>query len=201
MSEKIVLVDVDGVVADLHTEWCRRISNTHHLAFTPEMVTSWDMERLVPEHVGERVFDHLWEDDLYDHVQPIPGARQGTERLRELGYRVVYLTSSNDVTAGQKMRWLKRHDFLVQPEPHEYADVITAHDKSLVPGFALIDDGAHNLSHAPVRRRLLFDQPHNRSVSGYERVSSWAEVTETLMPREVIVGTVPPWTGYKGISE
>lgn len=64
-----------------------------------------------------------------------------------------------------------------------WKDVIIAHDKKLINGDVLIDDGVHNLENAKYKK-LLFDQPHNRSYNAEEngmiRVHDWNEIYRAI---------------------
>lgn len=167
-----VLVDVDGVVADLNTEWLRRYNEEYDDSLTCDQLTGWDLTRFVKPECGGRIYKYLHQDDLYDGVQPIAGALEGIEALRVAGWRVVFLTSSTPAGAKGKMRWLDRHKFTERTRHNK--DVIIAHDKALVRGAVLVDDGAHNVKAYP-GYTVLFDAPHNQDYQTNFRAHNWSE--------------------------
>lgn len=178
----IVFVDVDGVVADLGTEWVRRYNADYDDTLDYHNgITGWDMSAAVKPECGKKIFDYLHAADLYDGVQPIEHALAGVQSLRALGYRVVFATSTNVHQAGNKLRWLARHGFLELKYGTISPDYVELHDKHLLRGFALIDDGPHNLAGFK-GGRILFHAGHNaRHVDDtFTRLRSWGEVVGEL---------------------
>lgn len=174
----IILCDVDGVVADLQTEWLKRYNSLMSTKFTPEDVEDWDFSGLDLDH--RVLLGILWDKDLYEKVGVIEGALGGVRELRNMGHRVVFATSSTDVSAGQKMRWLRTHGFVSGERMGAFRDIVIAHDKSLLKGDVMVDDYHMNLLtfHG---MRLLFDAPHNRYIKGFKRVN-WLAIPR-LLPR------------------
>lgn len=160
-----IAVDVDEVCADLLGEWLRRINRdfqyVNDYVVEREHVTEWDMSGHVPE--GENAYSYLQDADLYDCVQPIPGALQAVEALRAAGHRVIFVTSCTQKQYDAKERWLVRHGFL--PEAYTHKDLVLTSDKSLIRADVLIDDGPHNLeafTGATAGLGICIDKPHNR---------------------------------------
>jgi 5'(3')-deoxyribonucleotidase len=168
----VILCDVDEVIAGLLPEWIRRYNEAFGKTVDHRTIDSWDLST----HCGgPEVYGILNLPDVYAGVRPIEGAQWGVEELRNLGYRVVFVSSCGAATAGQKMTWLHAHGFL--PGVHSQKDLIIASDKSLVYGRVLIDDGPHNIEAFP-GRTVLVDQPHNRSMKHPHRARSWAEIVD-----------------------
>lgn len=165
--QRTILCDVDEVCAALLPEWVRRYNIRWGDDLDCSSVTAWDVCRFVDEECGERVYDILNDPDLYYSVAPVPGALEGVITLRELGYRVVFVSACPPGTMDDKEDWLVRHGFLIDEN-----DYVPARDKGLIRGDLLIDDGPHN---SPT---ILFDQPHNRHVLHPYRARSWEEVVE-----------------------
>lgn len=151
----IVAVDIDEVCAALMPEWIARYNRKYDDTLTPEQITSWDLSLLVKPTCGKHIFSFLT-PDIYDRVQPIPGALQAVESLRYAGHRVIFVTAGN---ADAKRAWLVRHGFL--SKGWKQPDYFACFDKSLIRADVLIDDGPHNLATFP-GECILIDQPHNR---------------------------------------
>lgn len=162
MEQKVIFCDIDGVVADLGTEWLRRYNADYddQLDYYRD-INGWDMAQFVKPECGKKIFEYLHLADLYDGVLPIEGALAGVQELRARGYRVVFATATNVNQAGNKLRWLARHGFLELKYGSVSYDYIEVYDKHLLRGFALIDDGAHNLRGFQ-GWRILYDTQHNR---------------------------------------
>lgn len=154
----VIAVDVDDVVADLITEWCRRYNRDFSDDLTAEKITDWKIDLFVKPECGAKIFDYLRADNLYHCVAPVDGAVEGVRRLRAAGHRVVFVTSSNAMQAGKKLEWLQRHGFL--GTEHEQPDYYVANDKSLIAADLLIDDRPKNVANFP-GRTILFARPHN----------------------------------------
>lgn len=181
---KIVGVDVDGVIANLHYRWIELYNQDYGDGLCLEDLKSWDADKwnLKPE-CGNKIYDYLRRQDLYDKVPVIAGARRGVTVLKELGYRVVYVTSNARGMTEPKWTWLESHGFL--PVRVTHSDLIIAHDKSLINVDVLIDDKLWNVQSFP-RRAILFDSPWNRhnpdgtTAAVAERAFSWFDVVGLL---------------------
>lgn len=173
MSYPTILLDVDEVVADLLGEWLRRYNLQYEDNLTPDRITDWNLVPFVKPECGSKVYEILGQEDIYDNVQPIPGALEGIQSLREVS-RVVFVTSANVATMRGKVHWLERHGLLGEGPRHE--DLIIAHDKSMVRGDLLIDDAPHNIQSYP-GRKIVFDRPHNRNLPArIPRAQGWSVV-------------------------
>lgn len=175
----LILLDVDGPVADLHPTWLERYNRRWDDNLTVEDLTVWELDRIVKEECGKRVYDHLHEPDLYDDVAVVDGAAGGIAALRAAGHRVVFLTACSAVMATAKMKWLHQHGLLGDVPPYVFTDLVIAQDKSLVPGDVLIDDRPKNLEDFQ-GKGILWDAPYNRGERRWPRVRSWEVVPDVI---------------------
>lgn len=175
----LVFLDVDGVTLDLGTEWLNRYNEDYNDKLTNEHITRWATHEFVKPECGRKIYDYLLMPDLYDNVQPIAGAREGVEILKGAGHRVVFLSSG--IHRGKYLR-LKQLGFLNRED-----DYICAHDKSLVSGDYLVDDGVHNIIAFRKTRGIpvLFDAPHNQLSFQELRAMNWTDVTSMIEKVEV----------------
>lgn len=179
MSQITLAVDVDGVCADLHVEWLRRYNAEFGDALTLDGIREWDMAKAVKPECGKAIYKYLRDPDLYERVPVIAGSHEMITQLRDEGVRIVFATSCVRGMADQKWEWLERHGFL--PEgAHSQADLVIAHDKSLIRADALLDDYDGNLG-SWMRRGILLDAPYNRhAIGAWTRVRDWSEVPRAL---------------------
>lgn len=171
-SGRLILCDVDQVVADLHRVWLRLYNADYNDTLTVHELVDWDMTKFVKPECGKKIEDYLYEPGLYDYVPMIPDADWGVDRLRTAGHRVVFVTSDPSGGKSGKIDWLKRHRLVSSQN-----DWIIAHDKSMIHGDILIDDSPRNiLLCANGVRPIVFDWPWNRHIMNCPRVFSWTEV-------------------------
>lgn len=173
-----VLVDVDGVVCDLHTTWLARYNADYHDTLTLQAFDAWDAwHKVVKPECGNRIYDYL-NENLYSLETPeIAGAREGLERLRRAGDTITFVTSC--VSPGMfdpKVEWLRMTGIMYAPDG--LIAVLGNTSKLLVVGDVLIDDRAETVQEFAYNGRaaILFSQPWNRGVEHSLRMERWDEV-------------------------
>jgi 5'(3')-deoxyribonucleotidase len=119
---------------------------------------------------------------MYEKIKPIQGSLTYTSKLRELGFRLVYVTFRSFPHSGRKFEWLNRNGFEVEDK-----DYIEVNDKSLVRGDYIIDDNFDNVRGFK-QVGILYTQPWNKNERYYQRVSTWKELYELIVEREVTRG-------------
>lgn len=172
-----LIIDIDGTIADLATPWLDLYNLDYDDNLRPQDLTRWNTHEFVKPECGLKIYDYLWLEDLYLHVQPIHGALDIIVALRSEGHRVTYLTSG---LAPGKIRWLYDNGFMQtgsigwQSSP----EFIIAHDKSLVKGDLIVDDKPENV--LQFEQGILFSQPWNASAEGFTRAWDWLDVYEIV---------------------
>ncbi|KAL4068306.1 hypothetical protein V8B97DRAFT_1918793 [Scleroderma yunnanense] len=61
-----------------------------------------------PEVTHSKVRE-FYKTNWIEHVRPVPGAKEGVETLRQLGYRLVIVTARNKNVEHASWEWAKRH--------------------------------------------------------------------------------------------
>jgi len=189
------LIDVDGVVCDLHTEWLRRYNAEYGDNLTNEDIKEWGLKPFVRPECGDRIYDYL-NENLYGVETPaIGGAREGLERLRRAGDTITFVTSC--VAPGMfdsKVEWLRREGMMYKPDG--LVATLDGTSKLVVAGDVLIDDRGETVRKFTWAGRIaiLFTQPWNRDDWAPARMESWEEVEEDGMAgflrRRVMAGAV-----------
>lgn len=177
-DSKVILVDVDDTILDLLSPWLEWYNEKYDDSVTRDHIVDWDLTKFVKPECGREIYDFLHLEDCYDRCRPLEKALLGVNGLRMLGYRIVFLTAANYHQMGNKLLWLEKHKFLTLDYGTTSRDYIIAHDKSLVHGFGLVDDGAHNLINSPVPHRVMFSSQHNAGEHTFPhfRADNWDEV-------------------------
>jgi 5'-nucleotidase len=168
----IIAIDVDGVVVDLVTQ-VLAIYNARYVDDIPvEKITDWDIDQFVKPECGMKIYEIFEAPGIYDFVEPFPGALNTINWLREVGHRVVFVTTPAPGTEGVKQKWLIQHGFLPLPSYGYSSDYVEARDKSLIAADLLLDDNYDNVLKFP-GIGVLMEQPWNRNKPYGWRVKNW----------------------------
>ena len=167
----IIGIDVDDTSLALMPEWLKRSNNKYGGNYTPDQITQWEISKLVS--YGNKIFEFLSDEDLYDNIDPVEGALEGITKLKDMGHRVVFITAG--MHKGKYLR-LKQLGFLDREE-----DYIEARDKSLILTDILVDDRPFNLWQFKGKYTILFEKPAWSKDEDIEyRAKDWKEVVKIV---------------------
>lgn len=171
----IILLDVDGVVADLNNPWLARYNKDYNDDLTLEDITAWNIAQYTKPECGLKMYDYLEDPTLYDDVKPIEGAIEGVRALRDMGHEVAFVTScSGPEMCKAKTAWIIDHDGLTPADEDPMDYIYLVKRKHRIEGDLLLDDYERNLENFK-GWQVLFDQPWNRHVSDIKRVTGWSQ--------------------------
>lgn len=177
MNSKIILLDVDGVLADFTgavLQWGNLITG---LDRRPADVTRYgQLFELYPEEARVKIEGIVSSEGFCSKLEVYKGAKEGVAKLRELG-RVYAVTSPwHSKTWCYEREWWLRAHFSMHNQ-----DIIHAREKHLVRGDMLIED--HPFKLAMWQRvnqeglALLVDAPYNQGADpALQRVHNWDEI-------------------------
>ena len=77
--EMIFAVDVDGVVADLHSVWLRLYNRDYKDDIRLVDIITYEIQEYVK--CGNKIFDYIENPLIYSGVAPISGAKDGIDFL------------------------------------------------------------------------------------------------------------------------
>lgn len=155
---KVLLIDMDAIVADLASEWYRRwnqrqISNAIMAGKEPpkpltvEDVNMWDVGKAINDG---GIYAVLNEPGLYKSLRVFPGSQRVVSELNKLkhpdgtkAFNVTFLTAAVSAPhiLTDKAEWMRSNFGFISPR-----QMIYAYQKELVRGDYLIDDGPKNLA-------------------------------------------------------
>lgn len=174
-SRRLVIVDFDEVICQLHKEWIDRYNAWNGTEFSTSDWTRWDWHESNQDVNANSMMAVLDDPDLYENVKPVPGAVAGLRMLTDMGVPWVIATSVR--TMGQalsKKSWLLRHG-VIEPGQSIFDKVFFTRHKYLLHGAVMIDDCPHYLEKFE-GSRILFDAPYNQDVDLGLRAHSWLDV-------------------------
>lgn len=176
VTEKLILLDVDGVLADFVGGALKAVGDAFDRHFTPEQVTAWDFSSLPHWNDFKDEFWQLTKSPGFClNLKPFPDAIEGVNKLRQVpGAKVEFLTSpmyDAPFWVFEREAWLQKY-FNV-----DYHDIMHVRRKERVPGFMLVDDRQSHvekwrLAH-PSGTGIVWAKPYNEGT-----IKTWEEVIE-----------------------
>jgi 5'-nucleotidase len=183
VTRPVVLLDVDGVMADFVTAALRTIQEVRGLVVPPEQITTWHVHESIPgcHRWWPEVEQHMFAPGWCEAIPPFPGAREGLASLRQLA-DVFFVTSpwKSPTWAYERTRWLRAQ--MGVEDAHER--VVSTQAKHLVAGDVFVDDKPENVAawaaDHPSGLALLWDQPTNRTSPVRPRCASWDDLVRAV---------------------
>lgn len=175
---KNIIIDIDGVLADLHKVWLPPYNKTYKDNMTKDQITEWGMHKLVKPECGVKIYDYLRDPDLYENCPEIEGALDGVKEIRAMGFAPLFVSSGFHLG---KMRWMYNHGF-THGDWFNDMELVQAADKYVFINHAdyIIDDYHKNLE--GYRFPICFDQPWNKEYRGH-RAYNWEGVVTMLQEK------------------
>ena len=191
IKETIIGVDCDDVVINLVPNWLYFYNEHYKDNLKVDDIQDWDISRYVKPECGKKIYEYIHPDtsksflkrfNIYDFCDPVKNSLMSIQELRNMGYRVIFVTASNRLDA--KYNWLEHHGFL-----DNRANFVHAFDKNLINMDYLIDDRWENITSFANRKNnnkkgILFNQPwnlkYNDNYNNYDyiRVNNWTDVVK-----------------------
>jgi len=179
MTQKILLCDVDGVIADFTQSLLRTINSS--VAYGE--IVAWDLFSLLPPHEKRVALDVLKDPKWWANQPTIYKAQRSIEELRKNNWDVVFVTSpwlDCKEWAYTRTQWLKTN--FDAPA----TNVIIAARKELFVGDAFVDDRDENvqkvLNSGHVPNVMIYDAPYNAAFKAAAiRVVNWDDILGRLV--------------------
>lgn len=111
-------VDVDGVLADLHSAGLAIINQILGSGIPIQDLTTWDLETLVPEGRREEFWAQLDRRGFHDDLRPLPGSQEGLAALQDVAevYVVTSYVKTSPTWVYERDKWLHEHFYI--PRSH-----------------------------------------------------------------------------------
>ena len=175
-----LLFDFDEVINTMTRHWVDTLNCVYGTSVKFEEVNEWEMRKAFPTLTEDEIYNPLHLQVFWNGVKIMPGAKEGIQYLLSQGHEIYIVTSSHPNIIQWKAEWLQRE----LPEI-PWSNVIVAHNKSLVCGDVLVDDGLHNLYEGSYIK-VLFDKPWNQNVDKSKladtihRIYNWEEIVKFI---------------------
>ncbi len=186
MTKPTLLIDLDGVIGNLHITLSERIFEKYGLKLTEESFTGWNTRwdlgdgNVIDSSI--EISEAMSEQKFVMGIKPVNTSQMYIRKLKEW-YRIEILTSRPEADDRWSMQWLIDNGFYFDG----YYNVGNQELKSERPGSILIDDATHHatdflLSGRPV---IVYDRPWNQlfdmeKVAPVVRVYNWNGIYRIL---------------------
>ena len=181
-----IYCDVDGVLYNINKHALDIASREFGLTLEWELNDDWwwQGKKMTDTPPPREYFEKLLDrKGFFLEGEPIKGAIEGVNKLRDYGFKIKFITSphwSSDYMMNERTRWLERSF----PWFNKSKDLIFTSDKTVCDkeNRVLIDDYPHNLNWKD-GINICFSQTYNREYQGL-RMNGWDELVEYLIGLE-----------------
>lgn len=174
-----IYVDIDGVTADLISEWLNRYNRDYNDMLFPTSIMDWGIEKYVKPECGMNIFTYLKDRNMYKRVEPIEDSLYYVHKLRQEGHEIIFLTDTPPEAGGVKFEWLNQHGFEVDRD--HYIE-ISAKTRGLLSSGIFLDDNPKTVASIQDDGNfaILMKQPWNKFSEVDYIVESWADFYKLL---------------------
>jgi 5'-nucleotidase len=177
MTGKLVLLDMDGVIADQRAGFTAALQRELPSLALPKADEHYDFELNFPEEQRAAIRALRLQKGFFEGLPPIDGAQEGLAKIEARGNSVRIVTAPTwewQHCVAEKYAWIEKHlgrDWC--------GKLILTRDKTLVRGDILVDDAPEVPGLlAPTWEHVLFDQPYNLNSS--TRRATWQTLPELV---------------------
>lgn len=179
MNKKIILIDMDGVLADFERgfleAWKKKFPNHPHIPLDERKTFSVFDD--YPSNLRGDVGKIAREPGFFQNLHEIDGGKEAINEIAGLGHEVFVCTKPIDRYENcvlEKYHWITEH------LGYEWTKrVIVTKDKTLIYGDILIDDRPeHKGLREPSWIHVLFDRPYNINVKTKLKITweNWKKI-------------------------
>lgn len=169
-TDLIVLVDMDGVMADFVGGWRRDWNKKYPDRQITEECTDFYVENAFAKYgTSEELIEIFHRPDFFFDLEPLPGAIDGIRQMQNCGISTYICTSPSSITSwGEKAEWVEHYlgsEWLRR--------LIITKDKTLIQADYLLDDKPEitGLIGDPTWEHVIYDQPYNQDITNKFRIT------------------------------
>lgn len=171
---KVISVDMDGVLADVYSQFIRLHANEFGQTLLLE-----DLYGVTEIEAFTNARKYVNGDDFFRTAPVIEGSQQVLKELNQ-HYKVFIVSSATEFPKSltEKQSWLNEHFPFIT-----WQQMVFCGSKEIIKADIMIDDHFKNLDYFD-GETLLFTQPHNKLNNDHKhrRVNSWYEIEKILLP-------------------
>ena len=170
---KRILVDMDGVLADVYTRFFELYEKETGLRKTMEELTGLKEGEAFPE-----LFRWVQTPGFFRTMPVMPESQRVLKLLNE-AYEIIVISMATEfpLSLTDKQLWLNDNFPFIS-----WKQVVFCGDKSLIPADMMIDDHFKNLDNFD-GETIMYIQPHNMNNTSHNHktVTSWTDLEKLLL--------------------
>jgi 5'(3')-deoxyribonucleotidase len=170
--EKRILVDMDGVLADVYSSFFDL-----HEKESGQRLSVNDIGGLLEAEAFPNQIKWVTTPGFFRKVPVIPGSREGLKRLND-HFKVIVVSLATEFphSLTDKQLWLHEHFPFIS-----WQQIVFCGSKNIILADIMIDDHLKNLDSFN-GETVMFTQPHNMMVNTrHRRVDSWKDIEKVLL--------------------
>ena len=175
----VIACDIDNVLCNLQEVVVNLFNERYGTNYTLNNFTEYDVMNVLPTVEAVQMQTMYGEVGLYNHVKPLPGAKDALQKLINEGHQVYLVTDAIPKTYGEKVEFINRH-FQFIDDSH----IVAMKHKHLFRCDVLIEDNLSNLLAKPYYHRICFNYPWNESKKDYvydiHRCYNWEDIIAAI---------------------
>lgn len=175
----IIAVDIDNTINNLQEAVIKLFNEQHGTNYTLTDFNDYDIENVLPVKEAVAMKEMYGDNDIYDYVKPLTGAKEGLQKLISDGDQVYLVTAAIPKNYYQKVEWI-HHFFPFVDDAH----IVSMKHKGLFNCDIMIEDNIKNLIASTLYHRICVDYPWNRNVHDYvydiHRCANWNEIVKAV---------------------
>ncbi|MFC5408356.1 5'(3')-deoxyribonucleotidase [Larkinella bovis] len=171
-----IAIDMDDVLADTVGTFIDIYRRDFDTTALPDVFRENSFHELLEKDISQRLSDYVHEPGFFADIAVMPGAPEITRELSKK-YDLFVTSAAMEFrnSLAEKYDWLDRYF------PHiPWQNRVFCGDKSIIRADIMIDDMPYNLVSFQ-GKGLLFDAPHNRDNTLFQRVHSWEQIATILL--------------------
>lgn len=172
-----IMLDMDGVVADLLLRWLEIYNIKYNDNLKPSDITTYYFNAQVKKCSKAQLNKIIAKQGFFADLPIIDNSIEITKKLQTDGHKLFFVTATplNSKTAFyDKIMWIDQHF------PHIGAkSMISAHEKYMIAGDLLLDDSPKNLEEFK-GISVCMNYNYNQNAKSDYRVNNWLDFYELI---------------------
>lgn len=174
-----IALDLDSVLADVMLIWIEEYNTIFHTDIKKKDITDWHIHKILPVNKNQisEIFISVWKNRWRDIPTTSNDIADVIDRLMQRGFRISIITKRERVTMPFVSHWLDLNKISFNEIVFIFDDI----SKNHFPFFLLVDDSPVNAGEIMLPKRIIiFDQPWNRSLDSFARITNLNQLSSLL---------------------